>query len=116
RGRGQPPLAEVLGGRDHFDAPWQMALLVRGLVALHRATGAAEFADAALRVADAMADPGWVEGSGPKTFVSADDPGRYTMAALPVDRAGCDRMTIGAFELAAELAGDPAAAARLRGR
>jgi hypothetical protein len=112
----QPPHPAVLDGRTRFDAPWQMAALVRGLAALHFATGAAEFAAAAVRIADAMAGPGWIDDVGPKTFVSAGDPSRYTLAALPEDRAVSDRMTIGAFALAAELAGDPATAARHQAR
>jgi hypothetical protein len=104
----------VLDGQSSFDAPWQMAALVRGLAALHADTGTPAFAAAAVRIADAMAGPGWVEHEGPKTFVSAADAGRYTVAALPDDRAGSDRTTIGAFVLAAELADDPAIAQRLR--
>lgn len=112
----QPPHPGVLDAGTRFDAPWQMALLVRGLCALGDAAGDGELAAAAVRVAVAMAGPGWVEGEGPKTFVGAGGTGRYTVAALPVDRAGYDRMTIGAFALAAELAGDPATAAHLRAR
>jgi hypothetical protein len=112
----QPPLPLVLDGALYFDAPWEMALLVRGLAALQRETGAADLLPPIAAIADAMAGPCWIEGDGPKSFVSASDAGRYSVVAPPVDRAGCDRMTIGAFELAAELAGDPAVAARLRAR
>jgi len=63
-----------------------------------------------------MAGAAWLEGQGPKTFVSSEDVGRYTMAASPEDRSGADRTVIGALVLAAELAGDPATAVRLNGR
>jgi hypothetical protein len=112
----QPPHPAILEGKSAFDAPWQMALLVRGLVALQRATGDQELVPVIVRIADAMATSCWVEGQGLKTFVSATDLSRYTIAAVSADRAGYDRMTIGAFELAREMASDPAVAARLFAR
>ncbi|MGE3171593.1 MAG: hypothetical protein AB7O97_03140 [Planctomycetota bacterium] len=112
----QPPHPLVFDGDVAFDAPAQMAALVRGLAALHGETGAAELAAAVTAVADAMAGPAWLDGVGPKTFVAEQSPGRYTLAALPEDRFGSDRTTIGAFVLAARLAGDPTAAARYRSR
>ncbi len=112
----QPPHPAILGGDTRFDAPAQMALLIRGLAALHAATDDARLLPLVARVADAMAGSAWLEGEGPKTFVSSDDAGRYSMAASPEDRSGQDRMVIGALVLAAELADDPAAAARLHGR
>ena len=110
----QPPHAGVLDGKTPFDAPWQMAQLVRGLAAVAAASGSEDLRAAAVRIAHAMGHNGWVEGVGPKTFVGTGGPGRYSMAALSVDRAGRDRITIGAFVLAAELAHDPTTAARLR--
>jgi hypothetical protein len=112
----QPAHPLVLVGKTPFDAPAQMAALVRGLAALHAATGDARLLGPLLRVADAMAGPAWLEGEGPKTFVSGNEPRRYSLAALPEDRSGSDRMTIGAFVLAAELVGDPEARQRLRAR
>jgi len=112
----QPAHPLVLGGDTAFDAPSQMAQLVRGLAALHLATDDARLLPLIARVADAMAGAAWLEGQGPKTFVSSEDVGRYTMAASPEDRSGADRTVIGALVLAAELAGDPATAVRLNGR
>ncbi|MSR39929.1 MAG: hypothetical protein EXS02_13955 [Planctomycetes bacterium] len=112
----QPPHPEVLEGKTAFDAPWQMALLVRGLAAVQQAASAAELCPAIVRIADAIATLGWVEGTGSKTFVSATDVSRYSIAALPSDQAGYDRMTIGAFELAIELTDDPAVVSRLQSR
>lgn len=109
----QPPLSRVLDGQSEFDSTWQLAMLVRGLLALHDATGDRAFAAAVVRVADAMATVGWAPGEGPKTFFAAADVGRYTIAASPADRVGYDRMTIGAFVSAARLADDPEVAARL---
>ncbi len=102
----QPPHREVLDGETPFDSPWQMAALVHGLHAVHRLTGDDEIAAAAVIVASRMAGPGWVEGVGPKYFVSARDPAKYEMARVgpPVD--GPARFQIGAFVLAAELARD----------
>jgi hypothetical protein len=97
---------------EPFDAVWQMAQLVRGLHALHAATGDASVAATAVRTADAMAGPGWLDGVGPKTFVSAGDSSRYTMTADAVDQQGLARMSIGAFVLAGELTADTAAQQR----
>lgn len=112
----QPPHPLVLDGKTAFDAPYQQAQLVRGLAALHAATGDPRLLAPLARVADVMAAAGWLEGVGPKTFVSDADAGRYTMAASPEDRSGLDRMVIGGLVLAAELAGDPATAERLWSR
>ena len=110
----QPPHLGVLDGKAPFDAPWQMAQLVRGLTALAAAGGSEDLNLTAVQVAHAMATSGWVDGAGPKTFVGVGAGGRYSMAALPVDRAGRDRITLGAFVLAAELATDATTDARLR--
>lgn len=114
----QPPLPQVLGDQP-FDAPWQMACLVRGLHALYIATGDAALAAAVVRSADAMAGAGWLDGHGPKYFVSALDPGRYTMPADASIEAGVARIVLGAFAVARELAvarSDAAAAQRLDNR
>lgn len=102
----QPPHPFVLDGRDAFDTTSQMAALLRGLAALHRASGDAELLPTVAAIADAMAGPAWLEGEGPKTIVSASEPGRYSMAASPEDRSGSDRTLIGAFVLAADLVDD----------
>jgi hypothetical protein len=73
---------------------------------LHRASGDAALVPPIAAIADAMAGPAWIEGEGPKTFVSAVDPGRYSMAAMPEDRSGNDRTLIGAFLVAADLVDD----------
>ena len=96
----------VLDGKSPFDATAQMAALLRGLAALHRASGDAALVPPIAAIADAMAGPAWIEGEGPKTFVSAVDPGRYSMAAMPEDRSGNDRTLIGAFLVAADLVDD----------
>lgn len=99
----QPPLPEALGEQP-FDAPWQMALLLRGLHALWGATGDPALADGVLRIAHVMAGPGWSEGEGPKYFVSTLDPGRYTMPADAAVKEGVARIAIGSFAVARDLA------------
>lgn len=113
----QPPHREVLDGASPFDSPWQMALLVHGLHAVHAVTDAADVAAAAVSVATRMAGPGWLEGVGPKYFVSARDPARFEMAREGVPAAGPGRFEVGAFVLAAELArSQPDLAAIFEGR
>jgi len=102
----QPPHPDVLGGSVAFDAPWQMALLVHGLAALHRRTGDAALARAAVEVARRMATHGWVEGQGPKYFVHARDPATYCFARGVPPLLGSARMAAGAFVLASELCRD----------
>lgn len=104
----QPPHADAFGPGVEFDAPWQMAALVHGLVALWRATGALDLVADIERVADVMAGPGWVEGKGPKTLVSAADAGRYTLPTEHDVTEGTAVMQLGAFVLAAEATDDPA--------
>ncbi len=96
----------VLDGQSPFDVTGQMAALLRGLAALHRASGDADLVAPIAAIADAMAGPAWIEGEGPKTFLSAVDSGRYSFAPLPEDRSGNDRMLIGAFLVAADLVDD----------
>lgn len=98
----QPPHPDALGGSVHFDAPWQMAALVHGLHALHRATEDDEFAVAAVDVARRMAVHGWKEGVGPKYLLSATDPGDFCLAREDTPLAGTARFLIGAFVLARE--------------
>lgn len=105
----QPGHARVFGTEVPFDAPWQLSLLVRGLHALHVTTGDLDCAAAAVQIADAMAGPGWVDGVGPKTFVSARDPGRYILADDQDPLTTTRAMSIGAYVLAAELTSVPAA-------
>lgn len=112
----QPPHVLVLGGGTPFDTTSQMAALVRGLAALHRATGEAALVPLVERVADAMADPAWQADEGPKTMVGAADRSRYSFAASPEDRSGSDRTLIGAFLVAAELATGAERVALLRQR
>lgn len=100
----QPPHREVLDGASPFDSPWQMALLVHGLHAVYAVTDAADVAAAAVLVATRMAGPGWLEGVGPKYFVSARDPTRFEMAREGAPAAGPGRFEVGAFVLATELA------------
>ena len=104
----QPPHPLVLDGESEFDTTSQMAALLRGLAALHRATGSADLVPLVARIADVMATSAWLDGTGPKTFVSAKDPSRYSIAALSEDRSGNDRTLIGAFLLAVELVDDTA--------
>jgi hypothetical protein len=110
----QPPHADVLDGKEPFDAPWQMAALVQGLAALHVATGDPDLVAAIRRLADALAGPCWIEDRGPKTFVSAVDGKRHAMAADPGTLQGTARMLLGAFVRAGELVTDAAAVARYR--
>ena len=112
----QPGHALGLGEQEPFDAPWQMAALVRGLAALHAETAAPEFAAAAVQVADVMAGPGWLAGVGPKYLVSARDPGRYTMPVAYGPLTGTGLMQLGAFVLAEELSSDPDSRARFARR
>lgn len=100
----QPPHPDAFGIGEAFDAPWQMAALVYGLDALHRETGDAEIAAAAVQVARIMAGPGWAEGEGPKYLVSARSADRYTMPVgyQPMQGTACHEAS--AFVLAAELA------------
>lgn len=104
----QPPHPQAFGTTDRFDAPWQMAALVRGLTAVHRATGDTEVAAAAVRVASIMAGPGWLEDVGPKYLVSAKRPDRYSMPVGFGPMEGTALMQVDAFVLAAELANDDA--------
>ncbi|GAB4154428.1 MAG: hypothetical protein Fur0037_23070 [Planctomycetota bacterium] len=99
----QPPLPAALGD-EPFDAPWQMALLVRGLHALYLASGEEDLARGVVDAAHVIAGPGWVEGEGPKVFVSAVDPGRYTMPADRETAEGMSRIILGALVLAREIA------------
>ena len=102
----QPPHPLVLDGGGAFDSTSQMAALLRGLAALHRASGESALLPLIGAIADAMAGPAWLEGEGPKTFVNADDASRYSMAPSPEDRSGNDRTLIGAFVIAADLVDD----------
>jgi hypothetical protein len=102
----QPPHPFVLDGSGAFDSTSQMAALVRGIAALHRASADPALLPLIGAIADAMAGPAWLDGQGPKTFVSADDASRYTMAPSPEDRSGNDRTLIGAFVIAADLVDD----------
>jgi hypothetical protein len=102
----QPPHAEALGPTTRFDAPWQMAALVHGLAALHRATDDPLLPGLVMRVAAAMVGPGWVEGEGPKYLVSEQDPGRYMLAVGTDPLEGTAWMEIGAFVLAKKFSQD----------
>ena len=105
----QPPHPHAFADQS-WDAPWQMAALVRGLAALHAQTGNDSLRAAVLRVADAMAQTCWREGEGPHHFVSALDASRYTMATDASTQRLLHRMVSGAFTIAAGLAdGDEAA-------
>jgi hypothetical protein len=104
----QPPHRAAFGSGEAFDAPWQMAALVHGLHALHGATGAADVAAAAVCTAHIMADAGWLEGKGPKYFVSARGAHRYVMPVGYEPLHGTAPMQLGAFALAAALTADPA--------
>ena len=110
----QPPHPHAFADQP-WDAPWQMAALVRGLAALHAQTGNESVRAAVLRVADAMARTCWREGEGPCHFVSALDASRYTMATDAGTQRLVHRMVSGAFTIAAELAeGDAAELLRRR--
>lgn len=111
----QPPHPDAMAG-EPFDAPWQMAALLHGLHALWRATGDGEVRAAMLRVADLICGPGWLEGRGPKQFVSALDAGRYAITADPGVAAGLARMVAAGLVLAVAAAGDDPAADRPRAR
>ncbi|MHC4918545.1 MAG: hypothetical protein ACYTKC_03020 [Planctomycetota bacterium] len=102
----QPPHKDAFGPSVFFDAPWQMAAFVHGLHAMYRRTGDAMFRDAVLRTARVMADPGWLEGTGPKYLVSALDPGRYTLPVGYGPLEGTAIMQTGAFVLAEKMAAD----------
>lgn len=112
----QPPHVLALDGSMPFDTTSQMAALVRGLAALHRATGEGALVPLVERIADVMADPAWHPLEGPKTVVGAADRSRYSFAASPEDRSGSDRTLIGAFLVAAELATGTERIALLRQR
>ncbi|MBK8097436.1 MAG: hypothetical protein IPK26_10030 [Planctomycetes bacterium] len=112
----QPAHADVLDGKEPFDAPWQMAALIHGLHAVWAQTGDPAIRDGMLRVAAVMAGPGWLQDHGPKTFVAAPDASRYSLAATPADDAGTAVMTVGAFALAAEVASDPQVVAQMNSR
>lgn len=99
----QPPHPDAFGPGEDFDAPWQMAALVRGLYALWVETGDARLAEALVRVAEIMAGPGWVEGRGPKYLVSARNPDRYVMPIGYGPLEGSALMEVGAFVLAAHV-------------
>ncbi|MEM7201881.1 MAG: hypothetical protein AAF628_16560 [Planctomycetota bacterium] len=102
----QPAHPDAFGPAESFDAPWQQAALVHGLHAAWRATGDATLAADALRTARAMAGPGWLEGVGPKSLVSALDPGRYTMPMGFDALSGTALIQVGAFVLASEMTDD----------
>ncbi len=102
----QPAHPLVLEGKCAFDAPAQMAALVRGLAALQAASGDERLRPLLVRTADAMAGPAWSGSTGPKTLVGAPPGGRYSFAASPEDLFGANRTLIGAFLLAAEQATD----------
>ncbi len=105
----QLPHDAAFGPAEAFDAPWQMAAFVHGLHALWLETADPAVAAAAVDVARVMAGPGWVEGIGPKSLISALQPERF---ALPVGFGplqGTAAMEVGAFVLAAEMADDRAA-------
>jgi hypothetical protein len=113
----QPAHPAVLDGLQPFDAPWQMAALVRGLHAVHRLTGDEIAAAAAVRVAETMATASWVHDVGPATWMGLRDATSPFVTADPVEFAGTTRMTIGAFALAAELVDAAAGGGELlRGR
>jgi hypothetical protein len=112
----QPAHTDAFGPDEPFDAPWQMAALVRGLAALHTATGDEAVRAAAVAVAEKMATTGWVDGVGPKYFVSALDPTRYRMPVGFAPTEGTARMEIDAFVLARELGADAESTARFADR
>jgi hypothetical protein len=110
----QPPDVRALGPRQPFDVPWQMGLLVHGLHALWAATGDELSRTLALRVALRMAGPCWLAGEGLAGFVSAVDPTIRT--ASPSGTSGAQGVAVGAFVLAAEMAGDEESRALLLDR
>lgn len=99
----QPARNDALGPDHPFDVPWQMGLLVHGLHALWSETGDDAVRTVGVRVARRMAGPCWIDGVGLASFVSAADP---NVRADPIGglRGACG-VAIGAFALAAEMAG-----------
>jgi hypothetical protein len=110
----QPPDPRALDGRQEFDLPWQMGLLVHGLHALWRESGDDLARELALRVARRMAGTCWIDGVGLAGLVSATAAGVRVPA--PGDGSGAQGIALGAFVLAAEMTADEADRETFRSR
>lgn len=100
----QGPHPNAFGPGVSWDAPWQQGAYVMGMEAAFRYFGDPTFRTVAIDVAEYMAGPGWLEGVGPKYFVSTDDPARYKLPEGYAPLGGSAEFQVSAFVLAAELA------------
>ena len=90
----------AVGEGVDFDAPWQQAIYVMGMVAAYREFQDPRFAELALTVCRVMATDGWQDGAGPKHAYAIGAPEKF----LPGGGIGCQEFTSPALVLAAELA------------
>lgn len=105
----QPPSDRVLGPLEAFDAPWQIAELIRGLAMARRYLDpkrAAVLVRAQGELALALAGPGWDREIGaPKTFVSARDPALHFTAGASGPASDTGILLIGAFAASLDVVG-----------
>lgn len=109
----QPPHRDGLGETIWFDAPWQMAMLLCALHALHRLEPDAALVDMIEDLARRLVGPCWLEGVGPKYLVAARDANRYVLPRSYAPLAGTAQFQLAAFALAAELVRDDGLRAQL---
>jgi hypothetical protein len=100
----QPPHPDAFDGKEAFDCPWQMAALAHGAHAMFVQTGDARYARLVVRAGRVMGDSGWLDGQGPKYFVSATRADGHEMAVGIGPLEGAALMEVSAFVLAEELA------------
>ena len=100
----QYPHPNAFGKGVYWDAPWQQGAYVMGMHACFQAFEDPLFRTIAIDVARFMAGPGWIEGVGPKYFVSVDDPKQYKLPVGYSPLGGTGEFENPAFVLAAELA------------
>lgn len=96
----QAPDARALGDGVRYDAPWQQAAYVMGMLAAYDEFEDERFATLALDVCRIMATDGWENGRGPKYYYAIGNPSHFKGGV----GTGCQEFSSPALILAAELA------------
>lgn len=102
----QPPHREGLGDGVWFDVPWQMAMLLCSLHALHRLEPDDQLVAMIESLARRLVGPCWLEGVGPKYLVAARDANQFAMARQQAPLSGTAHFLLAALTLASEVVGD----------
>lgn len=95
--RGDP---RALGEGVPYDAPWQQAAYVMGMIACYREFEDKRFARLALDVCEVLATDGWERGRGPKHYYAIGNPSKFKSGV----GIGCQEFASPALILAAEVA------------